>query len=154
MLPRGSKPIWIGRFIMKLIKENASDNPTGLLGKGVEVTGDIIFSDRLHVEGKVVGKLISENGTLIIGATGRVEAQVEVSVCVVLGILNGNADAKSRIEIHKGGRVNGDLATPVLIIEEGAVFNGAVEMGQQANPSLVEGIRPKDNDEKVQAKGA
>ena len=139
---------------MKLVKESANENTFGLLGKAVEVTGDIVFADRLQIEGKVIGKLISENGTLIIGATGRVEAQVEVSVCVVHGILNGNVDARSRIEIHKGSRVNGDLTTPVLIIEEGAVFNGAVGMDQRAGISTVEGTRLNDSDEKIKARGA
>lgn len=139
---------------MKLVKESANENTFGLLGKAVEVTGDIVFADRLQIEGKVVGKLISENGTLIIGGTGRVEAEVDVSVCVVYGILNGNVDARSRVEIHKGSRVNGDLKTPVLIIEEGAVFNGAIGMGQRADSSTAEGIRLKDSDEKVKVKGA
>ena len=139
---------------MKLNKESPNDNPSGQLGKAVEVTGDIIFTDRLQVEGKVVGRLFSENGTLIIGDTGRVEAQVEVSVCVVHGILNGNVDAKSRVELHKGSRVNGDLTTPVLIIEEGAVYNGAIGMGQRAGNSTMEGIELKDSDEKVKGKGA
>jgi len=139
---------------MKLVKDNASDKTFGLLGKGVEVTGDIIFTDQLQVEGKVAGKLISENGTLIIGETGRVDAQVEVSVCVIHGVVNGNVNARSRVEIHKPGRVSGDLATSVLVIEEGAVFNGTIGMGQQADISLPEGIAPKDSDEKVKARGA
>jgi len=136
---------------MKLVKDNTSDNISGLLGKGVEVKGDIVFADRLQVEGKVVGKLISEKGTLVIGETGRVEAQVEVGICVIHGTLNGNVDAKSRVEIRKTSRVNGDLTTPVMLIEEGAVFNGNIGMGQKAN--VVEGIRPKESDEKLRAKG-
>lgn len=138
---------------MKLVKDNPNDNTYGLLGKGVEVKGDILFADRLHVEGKVIGKLISEKGTLIIGETGRVEAQVEVSVCVIHGTLNGNVDAKSRVEIRKTSRINGDLTTPVLLIEEGAIFNGAIGMGQKASSSVIEGIRPVDADEKLKAKG-
>lgn len=138
---------------MKLVKDNNSDNVSGLLGKGMEVTGDIVFTDRLQVEGRIVGKLISEKGTLIIGETGRVEAQVEVSVCVIHGTLQGNVDARSRVEIRKTSRVNGDLTTPVMLIEEGAIFNGTIGMGQQANGSVVERIRPKDDDEQLRAKG-
>ena len=139
---------------MRLNKESPNDTPVGQLGKAVEVTGDIIFTERLQVDGKVVGRLFSENGTLIIGDTGCVEAQVEVSVCVVRGILNGNVDARSRVEIHKGSRVTGDLITPVLIIEEGAVYNGAIGMDQQADSSAAGGVRLKDSDEKGKGKGA
>jgi cytoskeletal protein CcmA (bactofilin family) len=139
---------------MKLVKDNASEKNVGLLGKGVEVNGDIIFADQLQVEGKVTGRMISENGTLIIGETGRVDAQVEVNVCVIHGVVNGNVNAKSRVEIHKASRVSGDLATSVLVIEEGAVLNGAVGMNQQAEISRPEEIRFQDSDEKIKAKGA
>lgn len=139
---------------MKLAKDNANEKNVGFLGRGVEVTGDIIFADQLQVEGKVAGKLISENGTLIIEETGRVDAQVEVNVCVIHGVVNGNVNARSRVEIHKASRVSGDLATSVLVIEQGAVFNGTVGMNQQADVSLPEEIRPQDSDKKIKAQGA
>ena len=139
---------------MKLTKSNEENNTFGLIGKGVEVTGDIIFADRLNVEGTVVGKIVSESGTLIIEETGRVEAQVEVGVCVIRGILNGNASAKSRIEIHKASRVRGDLKTPVFLCEEGAVFNGTMGMSQEARSFPPEVIRPVENEERTKVKGA
>ena len=139
---------------MKLVKDNASEKTVGLLGKGVEVTGDIIFPDQLHVEGKVAGRLISENGTLIVGETGRVDAHVEVNVCVIHGVVNGNVNASSRVEIHKASHVTGDLATSVLVIEEGAVFNGTVGMNQHSDISLPEEIQPQDSGERIKAKGA
>jgi len=139
---------------MKLVKDNASDTTYGLFGKGVEITGDIVFADQLQVEGKVTGRLLSENGTLIIGETGRVDAQIEVKVCVINGVVNGNVNARSRVDIRRGGRVSGDLVTAVLIIEEGAVFNGNIGMGQQADLSLAEEIRPQYGEEKTKAKGA
>ena len=51
---------------MKLVKENGIDNASGLIGKGVEVNGDILFTDALRVEGRVNGSVVSEKGTLVI----------------------------------------------------------------------------------------
>ena len=139
---------------MKIVKNNGDDNAYGLLGKGVEITGDILFTERLQVEGRVVGNVTSESGTLIIEETGRVEAQVDVAVCVIRGVLEGNVRAKSRIEVRKASRVRGDLTTPVLLVEEGAVFNGTIGMGAEVSARLPETIRPKDGEEKLKVKGA
>src|SRR5688572_9193502 len=101
---------------MKVTKNNGSASPPAFLSSGVELTGDILFAEELQVEGKVTGKLISETGILLIQEKGRVEAQVNVGVCIIRGTLNGNVNAASRIEIYKTGRVCGDLTTPVLLV--------------------------------------
>lgn len=116
---------------MKLVKGSAANSDLGLISQGIEVSGEVLFSGRLTVEGKVTGKLSSDSGVLVIEEGGHVQAQVEVGVCVVRGSLNGDLMARSRTEIHRTGRVQGDVATPVLLIEEGAVLNGAVKMSQE-----------------------
>lgn len=141
---------------MKLVKNEGHSADFGFIGRGIEVSGDIIFNDRLNVDGKVVGKLTSESGTLIIGESGHLEARVDVGVCVIHGSLHGDLAAKSRVEIRKGGRVNGDVISPVLIVEEGAIFNGAIKMTQEA-ANRVTGdypIEDIDSDGKRKALGA
>lgn len=123
---------------MKLVKGEANSSDFGWIGRGIEVTGDITFADRLQVDGKVTGKLISESGTLIIGESGQLDTQIDVGVCVVHGELRGNLIARSKLEIRRTGRVHGDVATPVLLVEEGAVFNGAIRMTQEASGRLEE----------------
>lgn len=129
---------------MKLVKSEPNNSDFGWIGRGIEVKGDITFTDRLQVDGKSTGKLTSDNGTLIIGESGQLEAQVDVGVCVVHGELRGNLVAKSKLEIRKTGRVHGDVATPVLLVEEGAVFNGAIRMTQEAAGRVLEELRPSD----------
>lgn len=124
--------------MMKLVKGETSNSDFGWIGRGVEVTGDIAFADRLQVDGKVNGKLTSESGTLIIGESGQLDTQIDVGVCVVHGELRGNLIARSKLEIRRTGRVHGDVVTPVLLVEEGAVFNGAIRMSQEAVTKLEE----------------
>jgi cytoskeletal protein CcmA (bactofilin family) len=143
----------MGIFKMKLVKGDNGNSDFGWIGRGIEVTGDIIFADRLQVDGKVAGKLSSESGTLIIGEMGTVEAQLDVGICIVQGTLQGNLIARSKVEIRKTGRVHGDLITPVLLVEEGAVFNGAIKMGQEAAGRLLEEVS-KNSDSGRHAKGA
>jgi cytoskeletal protein CcmA (bactofilin family) len=141
---------------MKLVKSEPNNSDFGWIGRGIEVIGDIAFADRLQVDGKTVGKLTSESGTLIIGESGHVEAQVDVGVCVVHGSVHGNLIARSKLEIRRTGRVHGDVVTPVLLVEEGAVFNGAIRMSQEAGARLLEEVRLNETDleERRQASGA
>jgi len=126
---------------MKLVKNESTNSDFGLIGRGIEVNGDIFFADRLQVDGKTHGKLTSENGTLIIGESGQIEAQIDVGVCVVHGSVRGNLVARSKLEIRRTGRVQGDVVTPVLLVEEGATFNGAIRMSQEAGSRLLEEVR-------------
>lgn len=118
---------------MKLVKNDQSGSDFGLIGRGIEIKGDINFNNQLNVEGKVSGKLISESGTLTIGETGHIEAQVNVGVCVIHGSLYGDLIARTRVEIRRTGRIHGDVVTPILLVEEGAIFNGAIRMDQKAD---------------------
>jgi cytoskeletal protein CcmA (bactofilin family) len=141
---------------MKLVKSEPSNSDFGWIGRGIEVKGDITFADRLQVDGKTIGKLISDSGTLIIGESGQIEAQIDVGVCVVHGSVQGNLIARSKLEIRKTGRVHGDVITPVLLVEEGAVFNGAIRMTQEAGGRLLEEVRlnEAESEGRRQASGA
>jgi cytoskeletal protein CcmA (bactofilin family) len=134
---------------MKLVEtKSGNGSDFGWIGKGVEVIGDVIFLDKLQVDGKVNGKLYSEKGTLIIGETGKIEGQIDVGSCVVHGAINGDLNARARVEIHRTGKVNGDVITPALVVEEGSIFNGAIKMTKDAeipriDPKTAEGDKRK-----------
>ena len=129
---------------MNLVKNDRKSPDYGLIGQGIKVSGDINFADQLQVEGNVVGKITSPGGTLVIGETGELEAQIDVGICVIHGSLYGDLIAKNRVEIRKTGKVHGDVVTPVLLVEEGAVFNGAIKMGQEASARKLEEIPSTD----------
>ncbi len=101
-----------------------------LLGEGVEMTGELSFTHGLRVDGVVRGKVRSE-GTLVIGASGRVEAEVLIQSISINGEFRGAIHAADRVEIHKDGRVYGEIYTPCLIIEAGALFEGKCNMSDQ-----------------------
>ena len=141
---------------MKLVKNENGNSDFGWIGRGIEVKGDILFADRLQVDGKTNGKLQSDSGTLIVGESGQVEAQIDVGVCVIHGSVHGNLVARSKLEIRRTGRVHGDVITPVLLVEEGAVFNGAIRMSHDAGARLLEEVRSSDaeSEGRRQASGA
>jgi cytoskeletal protein CcmA (bactofilin family) len=139
---------------MKLIKSDSGSSDFGWIGQGVVVSGQVTFNDRLQVDGKITGKLESQSGILIVGEVGMIEAQVDVGVCVVHGTVNGDLSAKTRIEIHRTGRVHGDIATPALLIEEGATLNGAVKMTQDESRRAAPDFLSEEAKERHRIKGA
>ena len=100
------------------------------LGEGTEVTGEVRFSDVFQVDSKLSGIVISESGNLVVSERGIVQATVEVGFVEVFGTIEGNVTAKYRVQIHPGGRVIGDISTPVLNIEFGAIFEGTCHMAE------------------------
>ena len=98
-----------------------------LLGEGVEIQGDLSFAHGIRVDGMVRGKIRSE-ACLIIGPKGRVEAELAIRRVMINGEFHGAIHASERVEIQKEGRVYGDVYTPCLIIEAGALFEGKCNM--------------------------
>ena len=117
---------------MKGFKSDADDGIQGRICRSVQVSGDVLFSEALYVEGKIIGKLISESGSLIIEQTGDVQSDIDVGICIIRGTVRGNVTCKSRAEIYKTGRVEGNINSPVLLVEEGALLTGAVNMSTKA----------------------
>jgi cytoskeletal protein CcmA (bactofilin family) len=104
---------------------------SGFVGSGTAITGESTFKSLLRIDGKFSGRVTSPTGTLIVGAGGVVDANIEVSVATILGTVNGDIIATQRIELGRAGKLNGNIQTPSLMIEQGAVFEGSCKMIQQ-----------------------
>ncbi len=105
------------------------------LGKSIVFKGDLTGDEDLEIEGRVEGQVKLPNHQLTIGAHGRVTAQVEAKNVVVVGHVSGNVTASERVEVQASGIVDGDIAAPRLLIQEGAVVNGSIQMGAAAAQS-------------------
>lgn len=101
---------------------------SGFVGSGTELTGETTFKAMLRVDGHLSGKISSSSGTLIVGATGKIDANVEVAVAVVHGTVNGDIIASQRLELGRASKVNGNIQTPSLVIEQGGIFEGNCKM--------------------------
>ena len=104
---------------------------SGFVGGGTAITGEATFKSLLRIDGKFSGRIASPTGTLIVGAGGVVDANIEVSIATIQGTVNGDIIATQRIELGRAGKLNGNIQTPALMIEQGAVFEGSCKMIQQ-----------------------
>ncbi|HEY6806406.1 MAG TPA: polymer-forming cytoskeletal protein [Pyrinomonadaceae bacterium] len=103
---------------------------SGFVGGGTVVTGEANFKAMMRVDGHLSGRVASTSGTLIVGANGKVDANIEVAVAVIHGTINGDIIATQRLELGRAAKVNGNIQTPSLIIEQGAMFEGSCKMVQ------------------------
>jgi cytoskeletal protein CcmA (bactofilin family) len=103
---------------------------SGFVGGGTDVTGEANFKAMMRVDGHFSGRITSSSGTLIVGANGTVDANIEVAVAVIHGNINGDIIATQRLELGRAAKVNGNIQTPSLVIEQGAIFEGSCKMLQ------------------------
>lgn len=118
---------------MGLLKNEAGELTQGgtsfnaILDKGSEFEGKLTFEGTVRIDGKFKGEIFSD-ANLVVGESGKVEADISVGSVVVSGEVIGNITAKGRVEIHSPGIVRGNITTPALVIEEGVTFEGNCSM--------------------------
>ncbi|MEP6946869.1 MAG: polymer-forming cytoskeletal protein [Acidobacteriota bacterium] len=101
---------------------------SGFVGHGTTLTGETDFHAMLRVDGHLVGTVSSETGTLIVGANGQVDANIMVAAAMINGMVNGDILATEKLHLGRTARVLGNIQSPRLIIEEGAVLEGSCSM--------------------------
>jgi len=92
------------------------------------VEGNIEFRGTIRVDGKVKGTIHSDEGTLIVGEHAVIQANIIVDVAIITGAINGNIEARDKLEIFPPACVLGGIKAPRISIESGVVFNGNCEM--------------------------
>lgn len=123
--PSAGRAVTEGESIARELKEG---NLSGFVGSGTLVTGEASFKALMRVDGHLSGRITSSGGTLIVGANGKVDANIEVAIAMVHGTVNGDIIASQRLEIGRAGKVSGNIQTPSLVIEQGALFEGTSKM--------------------------
>lgn len=98
------------------------------IGKNVTITGQIYSREDLFVDGEVEGSIELAESKLTIGPSGKVKAGVHAREVIIIGAVEGNVEATEKVEIRKDGRLKGDIKTSRIVIEDGAVFKGAIDI--------------------------
>ena len=104
------------------------------IGKSITIKGDLTGEEDIQVEGTVEGRVDLPNNQFTVGPEGRVRAEIHAKLVVVIGQVTGNIIAAERLEVQA---IHGDVKTPRLIVHEGAVLNGSIEMSKTPAPAKV-----------------
>ncbi|MYA37259.1 MAG: polymer-forming cytoskeletal protein [Gammaproteobacteria bacterium] len=103
------------------------------------VNGDIHFEGELIIEGRVVGKVLAEEGSeaqLRVAESGSIEGDVEVPLVVINGNVNGNVRASKHIELAAQGLVNGNVVYNLIEMVMGSAVNGSLTRMDREEPEI------------------
>ena len=98
------------------------------VGEATTFTGTIVAEEDIDVLGTVEGSIQLDQHHLTVGATGVVKADVEANSVLVIGRVTGSVSATDVIEIRDGGYISGDVTAPRIIMTDGAIVIGALDM--------------------------
>ncbi len=98
------------------------------IGRSVHIKGELTGNEDLTIDGKVEGSIQLRDHDLTISANGHITADVSAKSAVIFGHVVGDIHAEDRIEIARGGLVEGDLFAPKIVISDGARFKGRIDM--------------------------
>jgi cytoskeletal protein CcmA (bactofilin family) len=113
-------------------RETLADEIIAFLGKGTEFKGVITYQGTVRIDGRVEGEIITE-GTLIVGESAVIQAEVVAGTVISSGKISGNVTAREKIQLLSPAVLEGSIKTPLLVIEEGVRFNGQCQMAALAS---------------------
>lgn len=128
----GGRPANSSLTLADMVNTRADENETSVLGKGASFDGKLTFEGRVRIDGMFSGE-VRTDGTLHLGPTSEVKAEISTASLIVEGTLSGNVVASRTIEIRAPAIVHGDLRTRNLDIQKGAVFEGNCHMEGQGD---------------------
>jgi cytoskeletal protein CcmA (bactofilin family) len=108
------------------------------LGRGVRLEGKLTFSGTVRIDATFQGSIVTD-GVLVVGEAAKVDADIACGTVIVDGEVNGNVRAREMVELRRTAKLRGEVESPSLAIDRGAVFEGASRRpgaaGASARPS-------------------
>lgn len=107
---------------------------TSLIAVGTQIRGDVQFSGRLHIDGKIEGSIHGDTGSCVLTLSNHavVVGSIHVPNIVINGSITGDVTASERLELASGAHIEGNVYYKVLEMSAGARING--KMVHQPEP--------------------
>jgi len=116
-------------------RETRSMDKVVNIGKSVQIKGELTGNEDLTIEGRFDGKIVLKDHTLTIGANGHITAEINAKAVHVIGEVIGNITADDKVEVAATGSMQGDIASPRVVLADGARFKGSIDMEPKASMS-------------------
>jgi|SRR5690554_1563180 len=94
-----------------------------LIGRDSSFSGNIESSGTIRIDGKFEGEIVTK-GDLVIGENGKVKGKIKGQNITVAGKMEGELEASGKLELVPSANVQGEVKMMLLVVEEGAVFQG------------------------------
>ncbi len=112
------------------------------LGSDALFKGTLSFEGTVRIDGKFEGTVQTKD-TLVVGETGDMQADIDVGILVCKGKLKGTVVASKKIEMHPASKITGNVKTPAVSIELGAVLDGQLNMTGRESEKIIELVKEK-----------
>lgn len=106
-----------------------------VIGESLHFKGELSAGEDLIIEGKVEGKINQGKCCLTLKPNGKILADVNATKIFIEGYVKGNLHATVGVTVRESGKVKGNIVAPKVALEEGATFNGSIEMRDPSEPS-------------------
>lgn len=111
-------------------------HPTvSVIGETLHFKGELSAGEDLIIEGTVEGKINQGKCCLTLKPNGKILADVNATKIFIEGDVKGDLHATVSVTVRNSGKVKGNIVAPKVAIEEGATFNGSIEMRSPSEPS-------------------
>ncbi len=110
----------------------AGQQPVSVIGETLHFKGELSADEDLILEGTVEGTINQGKCSLLLKPKGRIIADVNATKIIIEGTVEGDLRASVSVKVRKGGSVTGNIAAPTVGIDDGATFNGSIEMHKPA----------------------
>jgi cytoskeletal protein CcmA (bactofilin family) len=108
--------------------DSVQSQGTTILGKLLVVKGEISGNEALVVDGEVEGSITLHGQRLTVRPNGRIHGDIEACQVILHGRVEGDIQASERVELFRSASFTGDISTARISIEEGASFNGNLDI--------------------------
>jgi cytoskeletal protein CcmA (bactofilin family) len=109
-------------------KNATSSMEQATIGRSVVIKGEVSGAESLYVDGRIEGTVNFAESRVTIGRSGVILANINAKEVVIMGTVTGNIHCTDRLDIRSEGSLTGDVVTPRICVEDGAVLKGAVEV--------------------------
>jgi cytoskeletal protein CcmA (bactofilin family) len=104
-------------------KQMADNGEVTIVGQGARLEGNVVSAGSLRIDGQVKGQ-INADGDVTLSPQSQVEADIRAQNVSIAGKFNGNIVVKDKAHLARGGRIDGNITSKTLVVEEGGVFHG------------------------------
>ena len=99
-----------------------------MIGSTIKIKGEVTGDEDLEIEGSVEGTINLAAHQVTVGETGKVRADINAKTVIVNGNVIGDITGGEKVIITKTGNISGNIVTPRMTLEDGAVFKGSIDM--------------------------
>ena len=132
-------------------KNISSSMEQATIGRSVVIKGEVSGAESLYVDGRIEGTVNFADSRVTVGRSGVIVANINAKEVVIMGTVTGNIHCTDRLDIRSEGSLTGDVVTPRICVEDGAVLKGAVEVraeqhqNEKAQSKQTEAVKSSDS---------